>query len=57
MSGSTIRLAVEALKLFLYSLPTGCRFNVVSFGSRYKFIFENYVEYNDTNLAKAVSQI
>jgi uncharacterized protein with von Willebrand factor type A (vWA) domain len=35
MYGQTIKLAVEALKLFLHSLPVGCRFNVLSFGSNY----------------------
>jgi von Willebrand factor A domain-containing protein 5 len=57
MYGSTIKLAVEALKLFLYSLPSGCRFNVVSFGSYFSFMFENSVEYNDVNLERAVKEI
>jgi uncharacterized protein with von Willebrand factor type A (vWA) domain len=57
MYGSTIKLAVEALKLFLYSLPSGSRFNVVSFGSEYSFMFEKSVEYNDSNLDRAVKEI
>lgn len=57
MYGSTIRLAVEALKLFLYSLPSGCKFNVVSFGSGFEFMFKKSVEYTDENLNKAVSLI
>jgi hypothetical protein len=54
MRGLRIKLAVEALKLFLFSLPTGCRFNVVSFGSDYSFMFKKSVEYNDKNLEIAV---
>lgn len=41
MYGSSIKLAIESLKLFLYSLPYGCRFNIVSFGSDYEFMFED----------------
>jgi von Willebrand factor A domain-containing protein 5 len=33
MEGAPIKLANQALKLFLHSLPLGCKFNVVSFGS------------------------
>jgi hypothetical protein len=33
MDGRRINLAIEALKLFLHSLPVGCYFNVYSFGS------------------------
>ena len=54
----TIKLACEALKLFLYSLPTGSRFNVCSYGSVYEFMFEERsVEYNDENLEYAIEQI
>jgi hypothetical protein len=36
MDGTSIDLAIEALKLFLHSLPAGCYFNVYSFGSNFK---------------------
>ena len=37
----SIKTAKEALKLFLHSLPDGSYFNVVSFGSGFKYLFEN----------------
>ena len=43
MSGSRIRMACEAAELFLKSLPQNSRFNIVSFGSSYKFMFSNSV--------------
>ena len=47
MSGSPIKLAVEAVKLFLHSIPLGAKFNVVSYGSNYTKLFPTSVEYND----------
>ena len=40
MKGRRIKNAKETLTLFLKSLPLGCLFNVVSFGSRYICLFE-----------------
>lgn len=40
MSGSRIQQAKEALLLFLKSLPPGCYFNVVGFGSNFEVLFE-----------------
>ena len=34
-----MKLAVEALILFLHSLPIGSKFNVVSYGSDYVKLF------------------
>ncbi len=39
MSGSYIKYAIEALIVFLKSLPEDCYFNVVSFGSNYDLMF------------------
>ena len=36
MSGETIVTTVEALKLFVQSLPAGCMFDIISFGSNYE---------------------
>jgi len=46
MTGGRIRLAVEALKLFIHSLPEGCYFNVVSYGSSFKLLYPRSVLYN-----------
>ena len=53
MSGSKNDSARETLLLFLKSLPDGCYFNVVGFGSSYKTLFDKSVLYNDENLKKA----
>lgn len=50
MYGSSIKLAVEALKLFLYSLPVGSKFNVISFGSEFYKLYNEAIEYNDESL-------
>ncbi len=54
MDGKPIELAVEALKLFLHSLPLGSKFNVVSFGSKFTKLFPASVVYNELNLKIAV---
>ena len=48
---NTIKLARQALVLFLYSLPAGSKFNICSYGSRHEFMFsERSVDYNDETL-------
>ena len=41
MNGDRIKNAKEALFLFLKSLPAGCYFNVISFGSSYSSLFNS----------------
>lgn len=53
MSGSKINSARETLLLFLKSLPDGCYFNVVGFGSSYRTLFKKSKLYNDENLKEA----
>ncbi|RXG62402.1 von Willebrand factor A domain-containing protein 5A, partial [Armadillidium vulgare] len=43
MGGSKIAKAKTTLLLFLKSLPPGCRFNVISFGSTFNTLFESQV--------------
>jgi uncharacterized protein with von Willebrand factor type A (vWA) domain len=57
MSGSNIEMAKKALKLFLSSLPFGSYFNIISFGSTFVSMFKSAVEYSDTTLSQAISQV
>ena len=57
MGGSPIKLAREALLLFLHSIPVGSKFNVVSYGSNHTKLFPQSVEYNDENFEKAVEEV
>lgn len=52
MSGRPIKNASECLSIFLHSLPVGCKFNVIRFGSDFVSFFEKegLVEYNEENL-------
>lgn len=53
MGGTPIHLAVKALKLFLHSLPLGCKFNVYSFGSEFEQVFVKSQAYNQESLDRA----
>ena len=54
MQGNFIRSARETLILFLKSIPTGCYFNIIGFGSSYSALFPKSVPYTQSNLDKAV---
>ncbi|RXG73255.1 von Willebrand factor A domain-containing protein 5A [Armadillidium vulgare] len=55
MSGSKMMKAKNTLLLFLKSMPPGCRFNVVSFGSYFKSLFKSSSEqYTEYTLKKAL---
>ena len=53
MQGESIRSARETLLLFLKSLPDGCYFNVIGFGSNFTKLFDKSKLYNDKNLTEA----
>lgn len=57
MSGQRIKLAVEALKLFIHSIPFGSKFNIVSYGSNYVKMFQKSVEYDEESLSKALKAL
>ena len=55
MYGDRIQMAKESLIYFLKSLPdTQSKFNVVSFGSRYEVLFDDFVEITEDNVNKAI---
>jgi hypothetical protein len=54
MSGSNITLVIQALKVFLKSLPVGVKFNICSFGSSYSFLWEKSVTYSQQTLDEAI---
>eukprot|EP00731_Ephydatia_muelleri_P029216 Em0020g860a len=54
MDGEFIRSARETLILFLKSIPPGCSFNIIGFGSNYESLFPSSVPYNQENLDRAI---
>jgi hypothetical protein len=54
MGGTRIKLATQALKVFLKSLPIGVKFNICSFGSGHSFLWPRSVTYNQTTLDEAM---
>ncbi|KAL6900077.1 von Willebrand factor type A domain-containing protein [Trichoderma evansii] len=55
--GHKIRNVIEALKVFLKSLPVGVKFNICSFGSSYSFLWERSQTYDENSLKMAISHI
>ena len=54
MQGAYINSARETLVLFLKSIPPGCYFNIIGFGSSYEHLFPSSAPYNQTNLDKGM---
>jgi hypothetical protein len=54
MSGSRMTLVIQALKVFLKSLPVGVKFNICSFGSSYSFLWPKSVTYSQQTLDEAI---
>lgn len=55
--GIKIPNVIEALKIFLKSLPVGVKFNICSFGSRYSFLWERSQTYDENSLRIAISHV
>ncbi|CAF2135272.1 unnamed protein product [Rotaria magnacalcarata] len=57
-SENKIELVREAMLLFLKSLPVGCHFNIILFGSTFKNLFDNITAvYDQDNVKRAESLI
>lgn len=48
MAGAPMRSVKDTLQIFLKSIPMGCWFNIIGFGSRFRKLFPESVEYNGT---------
>ena len=57
MSGRKISKAIEALAIFLKSLPEDSYFNVYSFGNSYERIFKGSDRYDTESLNQALESI
>ncbi len=61
MMGSRITAANEALKIFMRSLPTDCRFSIVGFGSSTDFLKDqkgmSVIAYNEESMNFALERI
>eukprot|EP00079_Xenopus_tropicalis_P014129 XP_004910376.1 PREDICTED: von Willebrand factor A domain-containing protein 5A isoform X1 [Xenopus tropicalis] len=52
-----IESAKETLVLLLKSLPLGCYFNIIGFGSRFEFFFPETIEYTQESMDEAVKKV
>ena len=50
MEGNSIKVAVDAMRLFIRSLPLGSKFNIVSFGSEFSSLFSANADYTKENV-------
>ena len=63
MAGSRVETAKEALRVFLRSLPVGCSFALISFGSKMQMLqfnqsnYNNIYKYNDETSQEAINKI
>ncbi|CAD8123129.1 unnamed protein product [Paramecium sonneborni] len=57
MEGTRIKKAKQSLFLFIKSLPEDCLFNVISFGSNSKKMFEESQQYNQESQDKAIDDV
>lgn len=55
--GQKIPNVVDALKIFLKSMPVGIKFNICSFGSRYEFLWERSMTYEEGTLETAMNHV
>jgi hypothetical protein len=53
MTGEPIQCLRNAISVFLHSLPTTCRFDLIGFGSAFHPLFGELVTYDDEHLAEA----
>lgn len=57
MRGGRNDLAVQALKVFLRSLPVGVKFNICAFGSNHSFLWPRSMTYSQKSLDEATQHV
>jgi uncharacterized protein with von Willebrand factor type A (vWA) domain len=57
MQGGRIEKAKQALVFFIRSLPKYSYFNVVSFGTRFKTLFDSSRKYDDSSAQSAIKSV
>ena len=57
MEGEKIKQAIDALIIFISSLPIGSKFNVLSFGTNSQFLFEKSVDYTNDTKNEAIKEV
>jgi hypothetical protein len=57
MKGDKMEHAIKTLKLFLLSITQSDMFNIISFGTDYKVMFDEHVYYSDETIKQAISSI
>ena len=55
MSGTNIQTAADTLIMCIKSLPPGCCFNVIAFGSTYRKLFHSSEVYSETSMESAIT--
>ena len=54
---NAIKMAKEALKIFIHSLPNGSKFDICGFGSNHEYLFNQMTSYNEESMQKALIDI
>ena len=57
MSGSRMKITIEAMSLFMQSLPSDCYYNIVGFGTNYEMVHKTPVKYDKNTLNYAKEHI
>lgn len=57
MSGKKVENLINALNIFLRSLPVGVKFNICSFGGRHEFLWPKSQTYSQETLEKASNHV
>lgn len=54
---NAIKMAKEALKTFIHSLPDGSKFDICGFGSTHEYLFNRMTEYDEDSMQAALDDI